>query len=103
VACAKSVLCFVSVILFGLDSPVPIIMGHARSFHGCRGEAFEAIVRLGFSQVRLALAYLKSVEEAPNVKRPAGKRVEHLATASMKLIEYIASHVPHLKWHVSHK
>jgi len=37
------------------------------------------------------------------VKRPAGKRVEHLATASMKLIEYIASHVPHLKWHVSHK
>jgi len=55
----------------------------ARSFHGCRCEAFEATVRLGFSQVRLALAYLESVEEAPNVKRPGGKRVEHLATASM--------------------
>jgi len=55
----------------------------ARSFHGCRCEAFEAAVRLGFSQVRLALAYLESVEEAPNVKRPGGKRVEHLATASM--------------------
>ncbi len=30
---------------------------HARSFHGCRCEAFEATIRLGFSQVRLALAY----------------------------------------------
>jgi hypothetical protein len=76
-------------------------MGHARSFHGCRCETFEATVRLGFSQVRLALAYLKSVEEAPNVKRPAGKWVEHLATASINLIEYLASNVPHLKWHVS--
>jgi hypothetical protein len=57
--------------------------GHARSFHGWRCEAFETNVRLGFSQVRLALAYLQSVEEVPNVKRPAGKRIERLATASM--------------------
>ena len=58
-------------------------LGLAGTFHECRHEAFETNVRRGFSQIRLALAYLQSVEEAPNVKRLAGERIERLALASM--------------------
>ena len=54
-----------------------------RTIHECRCEAFETNVRRRFSQVRLAWAYLQSVEEVPNVKRPVGERFERLATAAM--------------------
>ena len=59
--------------------------GHwaTRTIHEDRCEAFETNVRRRFSQVRLAWAYLQSVEEVPNVKRPAGERIERLATAFM--------------------